>query len=401
MKFPHIVRKLLSDRFGNFGVAAALLIPVVLAAISAGVDYSRLLNDRNQLQQGLDSAAVAAAASLASGHSDPVTIKTYATNFLLAELSASLSSAQQTELSSGLAITVTSTAASSLKTYNVKIKGSFSEKLTGFALFLGKTSLPVAAASEAQSQSQSINAVSLYLVLDRSGSMSFVTDTVKSATTTCQNYTEDNWAYYPNLPKSKPCYTNKIAALKTAAATLFDELDAIESVDKTNSLVRVGSVSFTDVMQTETALTWGTTASRSYVNALPAYPTGGTDMTDGMAMAYKSLTASAETTAQSAKGNKTFSKFIVLMTDGENTGASSTWKPSLDTETQATCDAARTAGVTIYTVGFMAPANGEKLLKSCAGKDANYYSANDMDSLVSAFAAIGQKVSEQTTRIMN
>ncbi len=57
--------------------------------------------------------------------------------------------------------------------------------------------------------------------------------------------------------------------------------------------------------------------------------------------------------------------------------------------------------MTIYTVAFMAPPNGEALLKSCAGDISNYYKASDMPSLVKAFSDIGGKVANQTTRMTN
>jgi len=124
-------------------------------------------------------------------------------------------------------------------------------------------------------------------------------------------------------------------------------------------------------------------------------------MTDAMAKGYAALTASSEVTAQANKNNSEFTKFIVLMTDGENTGASGTWNAALDAETLVTCTAARKAGITIYTVAFMAPANGKTLLLACAGTTANYYEADNMASLVAAFKEIGKKAAEQSTRLTN
>lgn len=49
----------------------------------------------------------------------------------------------------------------------------------------------------------------------------------------------------------------------------------------------------------------------------------------------------------------------------------------------------------------MAPPNGEALLKSCAGVNSNFYSANDMGSLVKAFKDIGTKAVAKATRIVN
>lgn len=51
--------------------------------------------------------------------------------------------------------------------------------------------------------------MSMYVVLDRSGPMSFVTDTVNGLLAKCQNYTAANWSNYPNLDATKPCYVNR------------------------------------------------------------------------------------------------------------------------------------------------------------------------------------------------
>jgi Mg-chelatase subunit ChlD len=158
-------------------------------------------------------------------------------------------------------------------------------------------------------------------------------------------------------------------------------------------------VSFNDAQQTPSNLAWGTTAGRNYITALPAYPTGGTDMTGAMSTAYQALIASGETAAQASKGNTNLSKFIILMTDGENTGANSTPDPALDAETVQTCTAARNAGITIYTVAYMAPPNGKKTLESCAGTTANAFQAESAGDLDAVFEEIGKKISERATRI--
>jgi Flp pilus assembly protein TadG len=371
-------------------------LPVLLGVAGFAVDATHMVNTKLQLQDGLDAAALSAASSLNNGHSDITAVKTYALNVLLTNMSNSLSATELTSLRNSASIVPTPD--TNTKSYTVVAKGTVTLQLTGLSSLLGFTQAEISASSTSQSQSASKNAMSMYVVLDRSGSMSFKTTTLSTTQTRCANYTEQS---YPRISSTSPCYVNKMAALKTAAATLFDQLDALESADTTNTLVRVGSVSFTDSMQSPQALAWGTASVRTYVTALPAYPSGGTDMTDAMATAYDALTAPAEVTAQAGKNNATFSKFIVLMTDGENTGASTNWNPSLDAETRTTCTAARNAGITIYTIAFMAPPNGQAMLQSCAGTLDNYFQADDMASLVSAFKEIGEKATDQTTRLLN
>ncbi len=234
---------------------------------------------------------------------------------------------------------MTSQGSGSKKDYTVKVTGSFTSQLLAFSAFHVAGNRNVGGSSTATSQAQTATALSLYLVVDRSGSMSWETSTKDTTQPNgCWQYLQQDWPYQDY---SKPCYINKMSALKTAATALFNQMDTIESVDATNSLVRTGVVSFNDQTQTPSNLAWGTKSSRDYVTALPAYPTGGTDMTGGMNTANSALTAATEASAQAAKGNKEFKKFIVLMTDGENTGNSSNWNPALDTKTLTTCTAAR------------------------------------------------------------
>ena len=392
---------LFSNRCGSIGIAAAVTLPILLGAMGVALDYITMLNGQRALQDAFDAAAVSTAASMASGKSDKITAKAYAASFIMAELSDRLTAFEIEELRSKLSIDVTPTDTTVKSTYDIQIKGGYTVSLSPFSRLAGFDELPISAGSASRSERSYKLALSMYVVLDRSGSMSFVTDTPDGSKTKCPNYTASTWGYYPYLPSSSPCYLNKVSALKQAAGALFDKLDELEAKDNTDKIIRVGEVSFTDTMQTPESIDWGTSRVRNYLNALPSYPTGGTDMTDGMDLAYQSLKSLSEVTAQATKGNVRFAKFLVLMTDGENTGASATWNPALDAETQNTCNSARAAGITVFTVAFMAPANGEALLKNCATTEANFYVAKDSQSLIAAFADIGEKAAERATRITN
>ncbi|MDB5552923.1 MAG: hypothetical protein JWL86_2907 [Rhizobium sp.] len=401
-------RRFVTDRAGNIAMSFAIVSVPLLAAIGVSIDYTQLVNSQRHLQDAIDAAAVSAAASLVAGKHTEATVKDYAVNFVLAQLSTELNTTEQTQLKTAIGVTVTTTGSGTAKTYSIKVTGKYDAKLSPFAKFVGYSTMPVGGVSMTQSQATSKNAMSMYVVLDRSGSMSWVTDSTSSLNSKCQNYFDiDDWAQYPNIKKTSPCYINKMGAVKSAAAALFDQLDLVEKKDLTDTIVRIGGVSFNDEMQTPEAIDWSTKNVRKYVEKLPDYPTGGTDMTDGMKQAYDTLMAQtaskkdAETEAHKEKGNTEIKKFIVLMTDGENTGNSRYWNPALDVITLTHCTNAKAAGITIYTVAFMAPTNGETLLKACADTISNYYAANDMPSLIKAFAEIGEKASKQATRITN
>eukprot|EP01032_Pedospumella_encystans_P036333 gene36333-41110_t len=146
-------------------------------------------------------------------------------------------------------------------------------------------------------------------------------------------------------------------------------------------------------MQSPVAFDWGTTKVQSYVQALTA--TGGTDSSDAMARAHTDIIKSSEDTAHKTKNGQVPSKFIIFMTDGDNNYSSA------DTKTKATCDSAKTDGVQIFTVAFMAPSKGQALLQYCASSTSHYYDAQNAAELVAAFKEIGDKAVEASTRLTN
>lgn len=397
-----LFRRLRTDEGGNFALITALAVPTLLGGAAVAVDLSNLASAHSQLQDATDAASLAVASALADGSLTTSQVASFSADFVSGQMANYLDAATLQTLKSNVSgkATASTNASSGSTGYTVSVSAGYSAQLSGLANFVGFKTWPVSTTSGTISNiaQAGMNAISMYLVLDRSGSMSWVTDEIVSKTKACQNYTADNWNQYPNLKTSTPCYTNKSAALKTAAATLFSELDSVNSSGK---LVRTGAVSFNDSQQTPSALANGTTAASSYITALPAYPTGGTDMTTPMATAYKAIESSSEASAQSKNGNGTFQKFIVLMTDGENTGSGSTHLASLDTTTLTTCSNAKSDGITIYTVAFMAPDDGKSLLSQCASGAADAYTADTMEDLVAAFKDIGQKASDQSTRLTN
>lgn len=91
-------------------------------------------------------------------------------------------------------------------------------------------------------------------------------------------------------------------------------------------------------------------------------------------------------------------KAIVIMSDGEN----DTGTPVIDagaTDAQAnadlasTCEAMRDAGYVVFTVAFQATADGQAVLKDCAGTTANYFNSPTADDLRRAFRQIGGRLS--------
>ncbi|MEZ2128367.1 MULTISPECIES: VWA domain-containing protein [unclassified Sinorhizobium] len=401
--------RLLRDRGGNFGIITALLLPVALGAGGVAIDLANIAMSQRQLQEASDAAALAAASALASGKvANTTEAQALAKDFVAGQMANYLSGNEAAASSIRDATSVdikTTTTGTNGKTYSITVNASYPMQVSPFLRVFGYNTVDIASRSgtlsdNGQGSESMQNALSMYLVLDRSGSMSWITDEKKldsrGRETSCPNYTEENWSKYPKLASSTPCYIKKIEALKAAAGSLFAQLDAANT---TNYLVRTGAVSYTHEMQSPKNLDWGTAGAKSYVQALPDLPTGGTDSSNAMSTAYAKLTDPSEKIAQEGKGNGKFDKYIVFMTDGKNTGNSASHRPDLDTATLKTCKSARDAGITIYSVAFMAPQEGQDLLRKCADNAANYYEADDMAALISAFKSIGQKAAQQTIRL--
>lgn len=100
-------------------------------------------------------------------------------------------------------------------------------------------------------------------------------------------------------------------------------------------------------------------------------------------------------------GQKGLRKIAILMTDGEynqqysNGMAGSSPNGTSTSQARTLCTNMKAAGVTVYTVGFQLPVNGESVttLRQCATSDAHFYNVNDGDALRQAFRDIALQIS--------
>ncbi|WP_431322693.1 VWA domain-containing protein [Rhizobium sp. YTU87027] len=380
--------RLQKDRHGNFGMVTAILLPIAIGAGAVAVDVTNAALAKHQLQEASDAAALATASALAEGKIDTTTASAFAKDFVAGQMANFIS--DTTALRAATTATATKTTSGSAASYSVNVSSSYSMQLSGLARVIGFQTANIATSSQtASGYSEKQGSVSIFLALDKSGSMGDYTTT--SYTYTCgKNHNKTCTAYY-----------TKIAALKLAVGNLTAELD---KADPTHIYSRTGAVSYDLITYPEAKLAWGTSAVTTYVNALSA--ANGTNSSGAVSMAYNSLIAKNnagndnENALHQAKTGQTPKKYIVFMTDGDNNDDSSGGR-SYDTLTKDTCNKAKGDGIEIYTVAFMAPVNGQALLKYCATDDNHYFKAESMSDLLAAFKEIGAKTSDQTTRLIN
>ena len=377
------LNRLRSDTYGNFTLMGALILPVGLAAAGLALDASKMVATKAALQNAADSAALAAAAALANKEATTTQAKALALEFVKGQMSNHYESEEEIEepfdFASCTHVEVDEkTTLGNAKNYDVSVSTCYDVKYSTIAAFLGKTGGRLTVTSATESTTESKNALSMYLVLDRSGSMAEYTNTV-SGSYTCR-YGRRYYTCYS--------YYDKVTALKMAANNLMTQLD---DADPSTVLVRTAAVSYNSSMQSPVNLAWGENHTKTYIDALSA--TGGTDSSDAFKTAYQALSNTSEDTAHANVNGQVPSKFIVFMTDGDNNYSSA------DTSTKSWCDKAKLAGIEVYTVAFMAPSRGQALLSYCATTSSHYFKAEDADDLNAAFKYIGERATETATRL--
>jgi len=404
-----ILSRLRNDRHGNFGMMTAIVLPVLIGAAGVAIDFSNMVLQQRQLQEASDAAALAAATALADGKAaSTAEAQTLAKDFVVGQMTNYLSSTDAVSLKNKTSVTVTTTTTATGKSYSVNVNAAYDMGLTPLMNVFGRKTVALASNSSTTSGTDNTkSALSMELDLDQSGSMS---------SKTCSVYrTNSDGSYKLDSAGNKICktYSNvtKIEALKTAAGKLCDALD---TADPSHVLVRTGVMSYNNGLTRNSSgtiigispMNWGTSTGRTFVRKLTA--NGGTDATEPMKQSTAAIKknddgSDTESQAHAAKGNTKVDRYIVLMTDGEMTGNSSTWNSVKDQNVRDACDAAKEAKnkITIFAVAFMAPAKGKSLLEYCASSSSNYFEAETMEKLIDDFDSIAQEATKALTLLTN
>lgn len=133
-------------------------------------------------------------------------------------------------------------------------------------------------------------------------------------------------------------------------------------------------------------LSYDWTALNNKIDAMQ--PDGNTNVTIGLAWAWHSLTSSLPLT-EAAAPSPELNKYIILMTDGDNT--ENRWgggESSINARTALACTNVKAAGIKIYTIRVI---NGDaNLLRNCASDPSMYFDVQNAGQLSSVFNSIGQ-----------
>ncbi len=242
-------------------------------------------------------------------------------------------------------------------TMQVTASVSFDYKTSVLGI-IGKSSLGINVSAQTSLQRSVTGAMSMFLVVDKSGSMGWNT----------------RW---------QGRWVDKIDVLKWAVNEMAS---SIAYADPNTEYVRIGAVAYDSYTRSHQPLTWGPERARSYVQRL--WAGGGTNSSGAVQRAYNELRNSREAREHQAKNGQDPTKTIVFMTDGSNNAR------RYDTRTLDYCSRAKREGMVIYTVAFEAPWRGQQLLRNCASSAEHYFNAANAQQLIDAFRRIGSNTAE-------
>jgi von Willebrand factor type A domain. len=384
-RLPRLLNSLIHDRSGNFGIMTALLVPVLAGAAGVAIDVSSALAVKNQMAGAADAGALAAAAALGEKKMNAEQAKELAVSYVLAQVASLGSNPDDYKVD----VDIKTTTSGKKKAFDVSVAVN-GEMPTTLTRIMGFETIPISVAGVATSGIGSQSSMSMYLVLDRSGSMlASVTSSIKSTTAAC------DYNYFVlqviMLTKSnhRPCYYQRMEILKQAVDRLMNSL---ADADPEMHFIRTGAVAFSSEKFPPENLVWGVEKVRSYVKRLES--DGGTSSTDAFEEAVNALIKQSENSQHIGKNGLVPNKYIVFMTDGENNESRD------NRDTQTLCTKAKDAGIIVYSVGFMLTTSTAKnLLKSCASSEKTYFDAQDGDKLTAAFAAIATQTAGATPRL--
>ena len=344
-----VLSSFLEDKRGNIAILTAFALLPILISVGAAIDYSRGARVKSKIAQSTDAALLSAAASVMKEGliSDGKMLSKSDELKVLARLNdvfGKFFHANMGELSNEIKYKVTYDP----NTQDVKVDINLVYE-TAFGGFL-TPDVDLSVAAEANMKSSNKGALSMYLVLDKSGSMG---------------------------------WQNRMSILKVAVADMALQF---EETDPKHEYVRLGAIAYDSNKKQPTRLAWGAAAANIYVQNLQ--PGGGTNSSSAMQTAYQDVVHKREAKAHEDKNKLVPKKYIVLLTDGSNN------KSQYDKQTLNTCTKARNAGVEVYTVAFQAPASGQQLLKTCASSTLHYFKATNAKDLINAFRFIGSAVSK-------
>lgn len=409
------------DRRGNVAMMFAFAVVPIAGLVGAAVDYSRASDAKQTLNAAIDSAALMAArdaSKLTDGQ-----LRTRIDGWIRAQLSPEWASSF-----SGATVAI------DRAERTVNISGNITVPTTLMRV-MGKDTMPVSTSNQS---SWGSNTIELALVLDNTGSMSSSGKmaALKDASLQLIKIMEDatqepgqikisivpfavqvrlntslkdepwlrfdqtrevncrtvrNWYTGRN---ERVCDTETIT--KTSWEGCVSDRDKPRDVSDTNPVTGVNDTLYPAdfcgwaPVATIRGLTDNWASLRSTVNAMT--PSGNTNVTIGAAWGLATLSPGLPFTEAKTSSTPRLRKFMILLTDGDNT--ENRFKDGgsvIDERTRLACNSVKDAGVQLYTIRVI---NGDaNLLRNCATNPSMYKDVRNSSELKPLFEQLAREIS--------
>jgi len=415
-----LLRRFRRDRSGNVIVFFGLAIVPVLGLAGAAIDYARATTVRSQLNAAVDSAALMAARD-ASKLTD-AQLRDRINGWIRAGLSPDEAAAFP-----NATIGIDRTA----RTVTIAAKVPVDKTLFNV---IGKDKIPIASNSQS---SWGTNMIEIALALDNTGSMASsgkiaalktasknLITIMKDATTEPgqiriaivpfatqirldpATYKDSSWLRYDQtrcVEYNKDIWGRNTTCKRTETISKSNWRGCVSDRDKNNDTSDNAPVTgvnatlypadFCDYgeMAVVRPLTDNWTALNSTIDAMVA--TGNTNVTIGAAWGLAAVTQQTPLPEARAAATPRLQKFMILLTDGDNTeNRFGDNVSTIDTRTALACTSAKNAGVRVYTIRVI-DGNGT-LLKNCASDPSMYYDVKNAAALSPVFDQIAREISQ-------
>lgn len=423
-RFMSLCAGFAKDRSGNVMMLFGLAMIPVLGLVGAAVDYSRATTMRTMLNAAIDSAALMAARDAAK--LSDAQLRERVNGWIRASLHGDAAKGF-----SAATVAIDRTA----RTINISAKASLTASLTQL---IGQDAIQISSSSQS---SWGTNTIELALVLDNTGSMAFsgkiealrtasldLLKIMKDATSETDqikisivpfstrvildtSYKDATWLRWDQTQTQESCSghgRNYSCTTTTTTISKANWAGCVADRDK-NYDVQDGDgggtnasaypADFCDAYSPSSQakvmpLTSNWDALTQRINAMT--PVGATNVTIGAAWGMATLSPGAPFTEAKPLTTPRLKKFMLLLTDGDNTknrfeGDGSTSNPNVDARTKLACASAQAAGIVVYTVRVM---DGNRdLLKACASDAGKYFEVTDAAQLSPIFKQIASEIS--------
>ena len=222
---------------------------------------------------------------------------------------------------------------------------------------------------------------------------------VCTATITTTNGYSHTW--FVDSSKWTGCITDRGST--TAPGTAAGHDQDVVAPDTTDTTTLFPAEQYGACPQTMMGLSYDWTTMKSLVTNMS--PNGSTNQPIGLAMGWLSLAGGGPFTVPPEDSNYTYSKIIILLTDGLNTqdrwyGNGSSTSTSVDYRMvdsggNGTCANIKAAGITIYTIQVNTGGDPTStLLQHCASDTSKFFLLTSASQIVTTFQQIGTNLTQ-------